>query len=130
MRILVSGDLHYQPATRPAYVAFAAWVRDQAPDCFILAGDVGHPLRLFRRGLDLFAQLDCPRLFIAGNHDLYRGEHDSRTLWERVLPEHVQQGDNLSRIAARCGTTTQRLVYLNGLTHPSLIFPGQVLRMY
>ena len=42
----------------------------------------------------------------------------------------VQQGDNLSRIAARCGTTTQRLVYLNGLTHPSLIYPGQVLRMY
>ena len=42
----------------------------------------------------------------------------------------VQQGDNLSRIAARCGTTTQRLVYLNGLSHPSLIFPGQVLRMY
>jgi predicted phosphohydrolase len=91
MRILVSGDLHYQPATRPAYVEFAAWVRDQAPDCFILAGDVGHPLRLFRRGLDLFAQLTCPRLFIAGNHDLYCGEHDSRTLWERVLPEHVQQ---------------------------------------
>ena len=42
----------------------------------------------------------------------------------------VQQGDNLSRIAARCGTTTQRLVYLNGLSHPSLIFPGQVLRMW
>ncbi len=42
----------------------------------------------------------------------------------------VQQGDNLSRIAARCGTTTQQLVYLNGLSHPSLIYPGQVLRMY
>lgn len=42
----------------------------------------------------------------------------------------VQRGDNLSRIAARCGTTVQRLVYLNGLSHPSLIFPGQVLRMW
>ena len=90
MRILVSGDLHYQPFTRPAYVEFAAWVRDQAPDCFILAGDVGHPLRLFQRGLDLFARLACPRLFVAGNHDLYHGEHDSRTLWERVLPQYVE----------------------------------------
>ncbi len=42
----------------------------------------------------------------------------------------VQKGDNLSRIAARCGTTVQRLVHLNGLSHPSLIFPGQVLRMW
>lgn len=42
----------------------------------------------------------------------------------------VQKGDNLSRIAARCGTTVQRLVHLNGLSHPSLIFPGQVLRMF
>ena len=89
MRILVSGDLHYQPTTRRAYVEFAAWVRDQAPDCFILAGDIGHPLRLFRRGLDLFAGVSCQRLFIAGNHDLYCGEHDSRTLWERVLPQYV-----------------------------------------
>lgn len=43
---------------------------------------------------------------------------------------YVQQGDNLSRIAARCGTTTQSLVYLNGISHPSLIYPGQCLRMY
>lgn len=42
----------------------------------------------------------------------------------------VQRGDNLSRIAARCGTTVQHLVYLNGISHPSLIYPGQVLRMF
>lgn len=91
MRIVISGDLHYQPLMRDVYLDFAAWVHDQAPDCFILAGDVGHPLRLFRRGLDLFAHLACPRLFVAGNHDLYSGDHDSRTLWERVLPHHVRE---------------------------------------
>lgn len=91
MRILISGDLHYQPAARDAYVAFAAWVRDQTPDCFILAGDVGHPLRLFRRGLELFADLPCPRLLLAGNHDLYRGEQDSRTLWEHALPQQARE---------------------------------------
>ncbi len=86
MRILVTADLHYQPSQRAAYLAFARQMEAQAPDCFILAGDVGHPLRLFRRGLQLFANLHCPRLLIAGNHDVYRGDHDSRTLWEAQLP--------------------------------------------
>ena len=91
MRILITGDLHYQPTARQVYVDFAAWVTAQAPDCFVLAGDVGHPLRLFRRGLELFARLTCPRLLIAGNHDLYHSEHDSRTLWEDVLPRQAQE---------------------------------------
>lgn len=86
MRILVSADLHYKPSRRADYVAFARWARELAPDCFVLAGDVGHPLRLFRRGLQLFSELSCPRLLIAGNHDVYRGDHDSRALWEAQLP--------------------------------------------
>ena len=53
----------------------------------MLAGDIGHPLRLFRRALQLFAALPCPRLALAGNHDLYYGEFDSRTLWQQALPE-------------------------------------------
>lgn len=39
----------------------------------------------------------------------------------------VQAGDNLSRIAARFGTTWQRLQQLNHLRNPNLIFPGQTL---
>lgn len=86
MRILVTADLHYAPSRRVDYLAFARRLEGLAPDCFVLAGDVGHPLRLFRRGLQLFADLACPRLLIAGNHDLYRGDFDSRTLWEAQLP--------------------------------------------
>jgi predicted phosphohydrolase len=86
MRIVVTADLHYAPAQRASYLKFADQVADLAPDCFVLAGDVGHPLRLFRRGLQLFERLTCPRLLIAGNHDLYRGDADSRTLWEAHLP--------------------------------------------
>ena len=86
MRVLVTADLHYQPSCRATYVEFARWVAEQQPDCLILAGDVGHPLRLFRRGLQLFSHLTCPRLLITGNHDLYRSEVDSRTLWEVDLP--------------------------------------------
>ena len=94
MRIVVTADLHYAPSRRTDYLAFARQVEEMAPDCFVLAGDVGHPLRLFRRGLQLFERLTCPRLLIAGNHDVYRsanqtGEdagYDSRSLWEAHLP--------------------------------------------
>lgn len=90
MRILVTADLHYQPTQRAAFLDFAQRVSERRPDVFILAGDVGHPLRLFQRGLQLFRDLACPRLFIAGNHDLYRGEFHSRDLWQVQLP-HIAQ---------------------------------------
>lgn len=91
MRILVTADLHYRPTQRAAFLDFAQRVRDSQPDIFIVAGDVGHPLRLFQRGLQLFHELTCPRLFIAGNHDLYRGEFHSRDLWQVHLPHVVQR---------------------------------------
>jgi predicted phosphohydrolase len=91
MRILITADLHYRPSQRAAFVAFADWVHAQQPDCLVIAGDVGHPLRLFRRSLQLFTGLDCPKLLLAGNHDLYRGELDSRTLWEQALPEATRE---------------------------------------
>lgn len=86
MRIVITADLHYRPADRDQFLAFADDVAAQSPDCLVVAGDIGHPLRLFHRALQLFDDLTSPRLFIAGNHDLYRGEFDSRTLWEHALP--------------------------------------------
>lgn len=87
MRIVITADLHYRPSQREGYVEFARWVQAEEPDCFILAGDVGHPLRLFQRALQLFGDLSCPKLLLAGNHDVYRGEQDSRTLWQIALPQ-------------------------------------------
>lgn len=86
MRILITADLHYRPSQRLTYEAFAHWVQAQQPDCLVIAGDTGHPLRLFQRALQLFDGLTCQKLLLAGNHDLYRGEHDSRSLWETELP--------------------------------------------
>ncbi|NWG22534.1 MAG: metallophosphoesterase [Chloroflexi bacterium] len=91
MRIIITADLHYRPASRDAYLAFAQQIHSRAPDCFIIAGDVGHPLRLFQRGLQLFRDLPCPRAVIAGNHDVYRGEYGSRTLWEEWLPRIARE---------------------------------------
>ena len=41
----------------------------------------------------------------------------------------VQRGDTLWSIARRFGTTVGRLASLNGIQNPSLIYPGQVLRL-
>ncbi|MFN3335295.1 MAG: metallophosphoesterase, partial [Caldilinea sp.] len=90
MRIVVTADLHYRPAARRRYLELAGHIADQHPDCLIVAGDIGHPFRLFRRGLELFEAFRCPKLFVAGNHDLYRSDYDSRTLWERILPAAVR----------------------------------------
>ncbi len=41
----------------------------------------------------------------------------------------VRPGDTLSEIARQYGTTASALASLNGITNPSAIFPGQVLRL-
>lgn len=91
IRLVVTADLHYEPARRQLYTDFAREVAAQQPDCFIIAGDVGHPLRLFRRCLQLFRDLPCPKLLLAGNHDVYAGEYDSRRLWENELPSVARE---------------------------------------
>lgn len=91
MRVVITADLHYRPADRSRYLDLVQRIAEQQPDCLIVAGDVGHPLRLFQRGLELFASLHCPKFAIAGNHDLYRGEQSSRALWESLLPETAQR---------------------------------------
>ena len=41
----------------------------------------------------------------------------------------VRPGDTLSRIAEKYGTTLQRLMWLNDIAVPDLIYPGQRLRI-
>ena len=41
----------------------------------------------------------------------------------------VQSGDTLSGIAAKYGTTYQRLAQINGIRNPNVIYPGQVLKI-
>lgn len=41
----------------------------------------------------------------------------------------VKSGDTLSGIAAKYGTTYQRLAQINGISNPNLIHPGQVLKL-
>jgi predicted phosphohydrolase len=91
MRIVVTADLHYHALWARTLERFAWQIQDERPDCFILAGDVGHPLANFRRGLALFSDLTCPRLALAGNHDLWSGEHESQVLWDHLLGDAARE---------------------------------------
>lgn len=42
----------------------------------------------------------------------------------------VKTGDTLSAIAAKYGTTYQRLAEINGISNPNLIYAGQVLKIW
>ncbi|MBN1137063.1 MAG: metallophosphoesterase [Anaerolineae bacterium] len=91
IRVLLSADLHYHVRSRPALERFAQQVQRERPDCLVLAGDIGHPLANFQRALSLFAGLSCPRLALAGNHDVWSGDHSSQSLWEHLLEETARQ---------------------------------------
>lgn len=41
----------------------------------------------------------------------------------------VQSGDTLSGIAAKYGTSYQRLAQINGISNPDLIYPGQIIKI-
>ena len=45
-----------------------------------------------------------------------------------IIYQRVRKGDSLSRIAARTGTTVDKLCRLNGITRKTVLRPGQVLR--
>ena len=48
---------------------------------------------------------------------------------EDIVTYTIQPGDNLSVIAEKFGTTVDRLVELNGIENPNLIYAGDVLRI-
>lgn len=89
MRLAVTADLHWghRPSGDAATLALAAHVAELAPDAFAIAGDVGTGDK-FGACLALFAALNCTRLVLPGNHDLWTSEPipASLTLYEQTLP--------------------------------------------
>ncbi|MGG7057621.1 LysM peptidoglycan-binding domain-containing protein [Clostridium tertium] len=64
-----------------------------------------------------------PNLIYAGQVLKLSGAADNTVYYT------VKAGDNLSSIAADCGTTWQAIAALNGLSNPNLIYAGQNLRI-
>jgi len=89
MRVIITSDTHYQPDFRAALERAMHDIAAYEPECLILAGDVGETVPGFRAMLELAAVVPCPRLVLAGNHDLwtYRDASIStEALWRDLLP--------------------------------------------
>lgn len=63
------------------------------------------------------------------NGGLDGGSNNNNNNSDSTINYVVQQGDNLSSIAARYGTTYEAIAKLNGISNPNLIYPGQVLKI-
>ena len=68
-----------------------------------------------------------PNLIYTGNTlKIYVNREDNNGIIKYV----IQRGDNLNRIALKFGTTVRRLVQINGIQNPNLIYAGHVLYIY
>jgi len=113
MRIIVTSDTHYHPSYRSALERLIPDIAAQNPDCVIVAGDVGETITGFDHMLTLLEAFPCPRLILAGNHDVWaNNDYSSQQLWEAVLPSHTRdhgavwlEGENWSKNGLGiCGT--------------------------
>jgi 3',5'-cyclic AMP phosphodiesterase CpdA len=90
MRLIVTSDLHYNHArSRPMADELIARINRERADALLLVGDTavadGDSLE---RCLSLFT-FDGPRLFVAGNHELWTSGDDSHHLYTYELPRRV-----------------------------------------
>lgn len=56
-------------------------------------------------------------------------ENPNETINTESVFYTIQQGDTLSEIAQRYGTTVQELASINNITNPNLIYPGEEIRV-
>lgn len=69
----------------------AAEVADQRPDAFVIAGDTfAGDVGILDDCLALFDDLACPKMLVAGNHDLWTVAGDSMRIYEEVIPKCAQ----------------------------------------
>src|SRR5262245_40710719 len=91
LRLAVTADLHWgHRKGSEATQELTAALRAHPPDVFVLAGDIGTAAH-FEECLALFADIDCRKVLVPGNHDLWvsaeQTAFDSLDLYERLLPE-------------------------------------------
>jgi len=97
MRLLVTADLHYNIGrSRPAVQQLAQRVSQIARrgSCaLVIVGDTaGSDIEPLRRCLELFTEIDGPKLLVPGNHCLWcREGEDSLERYFHVLPEVAAQ---------------------------------------
>jgi predicted phosphohydrolase len=96
MRLAFTADLHWgtRQSGDEATRLLIAFLKSRPPDVLILAGDIGAG-REFEEGLAQFADLNCRKALVPGNHDIWVMENDHRgdslQVYQEVLPSICSQ---------------------------------------
>lgn len=111
LRLALTADLHWgiRQAGDDATRLLVDFLKKEQPDALVLAGDVGAGDN-FGSCLALFANLNCTKALVPGNHDIWVEDGDRRGDSLRIYREH------LPRLCAEHG-----FHYLDG---GSLLLPG------
>ncbi len=93
MKVVATSDLHRFADTPSALQSLADRVRDESPDLFVIAGNLGNPIQKFEAALSSFEALGCPKAIVTGNRDLWHqgGPYSSQQLWEEIFPIMIQR---------------------------------------
>jgi predicted phosphohydrolase len=92
MRLLITADLHYNhPRSHPLAVDLIAQMNQAGGDVLLVVGDTasadGDDLE---KCLSLF-RFNGPKLFVAGNHELWTRRDDSDRIFTEELPKRIGQ---------------------------------------
>ncbi|MCS7167204.1 MAG: metallophosphoesterase [Gemmatales bacterium] len=124
MLLAVTADLHYPKASNFTLSQLAQAIERQRPDVLLIAGDLGDCSAYSATSLAFFRQLPCPKLVLAGNHDLYpHNENFLRSPSEPVpVPQphstkeltsaQLWQGELRRQIQAQGGVWLEDTVYV------------------
>lgn len=95
MRIIITADIHYGVGNNQEILkAFTSEMCAAKADVLILAGDTfAIEQKLLVACLHLFDKFKGPKLFVAGNHDLWTTKGNSLEIYENILP----------KLTRRCG---------------------------
>lgn len=71
MLLAVTADLHYPKTSNYSLTHLVQAIERHRPDVVVLAGDLGDTSAYTSASVSFFRRLPCPKLVLAGNHDLY-----------------------------------------------------------
>lgn len=92
LRVLITSDLHFELTGPEPIRRLVAGMDRENPDLVVLAGDLGHPSRLFAECLRCFLKLNCPVAVLPGNQDLWTSPGEtSILLYEEILGQVTRE---------------------------------------